>query len=102
MYGRPDVKEPRAIEVINGRAAMIGWMLALQDEITLDHSLMRQVINTRTFTLADGVVKSSTFPAGGLFLIPLTVLVVIAASLAPVLRGRGPHSSTSQLNLSRF
>ena len=33
------------------------------------------------------MVKSSTFPAGGLFLVPLTVLVVIAASLAPTLRG---------------
>ena len=80
-------KEPRAIEIINGRAAMIGWMLALQGEFAHDQSLFRQVINTRTFTLADGVVKSSTFPAVGAFLIPATVLFVLAASLAPVLRG---------------
>jgi hypothetical protein len=80
-------KEPRATEIINGRVAMIGWMLALQGEFTSDQSLFRQVINTRTFTLADGVVKSSTFPAPGMFLIPVTVLLVLAASLAPVLRG---------------
>jgi|AntAceMinimDraft_1070359.scaffolds.fasta_scaffold16500_1 hypothetical protein len=80
-------KEPRAVETINGRVAMIGWMLALQGEFTSDQSLFRQVINTRTFTLADGVEKSSTFPAGGAFLIPLTVLFVLAASLAPILRG---------------
>jgi len=79
-------KEPRSIEIINGRAAMIGWMVALSDELTHDQSLMRQVFNTRTFTLADGVVKTSTMPAEGMFLIPLTVLVVIAASLAPQLR----------------
>ena len=77
-------KEPRAIEIINGRVAMIGWMLALQGEFANDQGLFRQVINTRTFTLADGIVKSSTFPAPGMFLIPVTVL---AASLAPVLRG---------------
>ena len=80
-------KEPRAVEIINGRAAMIGWMLALQNEFSHDQSLFRQVVNTRTFTLADGVVKSSTFPAVGAFLIPATVLLVLAASLAPVLRG---------------
>jgi hypothetical protein len=80
-------KEPRAIETINGRAAMIGWMLALNAEFTNNQSLFRQVINTRSFTLADGVEKSSTFPAGGAFLIPVTVLFVLAASLAPILRG---------------
>jgi len=80
-------KEPRAIEIINGRVAMIGWMLALQGEFANDQGLFRQVINTRTFTLADGVVKSSTFPATGAFLIPVTVLAVLAASLAPTLRG---------------
>ena len=80
-------KEPRAVEMINGRAAMIGWMVALYVEFTKNQSLFHQVINTRTFTLADGVVKSSTFPAPGMFLIPVTVLAVLAASLAPVLRG---------------
>ena len=79
-------KEPRAVEIINGRAAMIGWMAALFAEFSSGQSLTRQVLNTRTFTLADGVVKTSTMPAEGMFLIPVTVLLVIAASLAPQLR----------------
>ena len=79
-------KEPRAVEIINGRVAMIGWMAALVGEFANDQSLTRQVLNTRTFTLADGVVKTSTMPAEGMFLIPVTVLLVIAASLAPQLR----------------
>ena len=62
-------------------------MLALQGEFANDQGLFRRVINTRTFTLADGIVKSSTFPAPRMFLIPVTVLAVLAASLAPVLRG---------------
>ena len=33
------------------------------------------------------MVKTSTMPAAGMFLIPVTVLFVLAASLAPVLRG---------------
>ena len=45
------------------------------------------MLNIRTFTLADGVEKTSTFPAAGGFLIPITVLAVLAASLAPALRG---------------
>jgi hypothetical protein len=84
---RPCWKEPRAVEIINGRAAMIGWMLALSAEITNDQSLTRQVLNTRSFTLADGIEKTSTFPAAGLFLVPVTVFAVLAASLAPALRG---------------
>ena len=79
-------KEPRAVEIINGRVAMLGWMAALYAEISNDQSLTRQVINTRTFTLADGVVKTAAGPAAGVFLVPLVVLVVLAASLAPQLR----------------
>merc|ERR1719199_1038402 len=44
--------------------AMVAFKEPLSNEIINDQSLFRQVINTRTFTLADGVVKSSTFPAG--------------------------------------
>merc|ERR1712100_961555 len=84
--------------------AMIGWMVALYTEIEKNTSLFHQVINTRTFTLADGVVKSSTFPAPGMFLIPVTVLFVLAASLAPVLRGNeesGPFKAESEMTNGR-
>ena len=79
-------KEPRAVEIINGRAAMIGFMAALSSELFDDRSLTRQVINTRTFTLADGLVKTAAGPAAGVFLASLVVLVVLIASLAPQLR----------------
>ena len=91
-------KEPRAVEIINGRVAMIGWMAALFAEFTHDQSLMRQVLNTRTFTLADGVVKTSTMPAEGMFLIPVTVLLVIAASLAPQLNNADENGLEKEPN----
>jgi len=84
-------KEPRAIEVINGRVAMIGWMAALSAEIFDEHSLSRQMFKTRTFTLADGVVDTVTSPAAGLFLIPAVVMAVVAASLAPSLRNNAEN-----------
>lgn len=80
-------KDARSVEVINGRTAMIGWMAALYYEFSTNTSLWHQVFNTRTFTLADGVTKTSTYPAVGLFLVPVTVLVVLGASLAPSLKG---------------
>ena len=42
----------------------------------------------------------TTEPAAGMFLVPVTVLAVLAASLAPALRGRGLHSSTFRLDVS--
>ena len=80
-------KTPRAVEIINGRVAMIGWMLALGAELFDDQSLARQVVNTRTFVLADGVERVTQSPAEGMFLVPLVVLLVVAASIAPQVRG---------------
>ena len=77
-------KEPRAVEIINGRVAMIGWMAALYAEISNDQSLTERVINTRTFTLADGVVILPCPPRRHVP-IPVTVLAVLAAP--GVLRG---------------
>ena len=88
-------KEPRAVEMINGRAAMIGWMVALYVEFTKNQSLFHQVINTRTFTLADGVVKSSTFPAPGMFLIPVTVMAVLAAPSGTTMTSTGRFVDSS-------
>merc|ERR1719261_233090 len=74
-----------AVEVINGRAAMVGWMLALSAEIDRHTSLWGQLFNTRTFTLADGVSRTSTYPGSGFFLVPLV------ASLAPTLKKSSPN-----------
>lgn len=84
-------KDSRAVEIINGRAAMIGWMLALSAELNRSQSLWGQLFNTRTFTLADGVSRTSTYPAAGFFLVPLVVLVALGASLAPTLKKSSPN-----------
>merc|ERR1740127_214633 len=62
---------PTAIEMINGRVAQIGWVAALYTEITQNKSLWGQVFSTRTFTLADGVSDTVTYPGAGLFLAPV-------------------------------
>lgn len=87
-----------AIEMINGRVAQIGWMAALYTEITQNKSLWSQVFSTRTFTLADGVSDTVTYPGAGLFLAPFLGLVVLAASLAPVLKKASPDGVTAPGN----
>eukprot|EP00227_Mantoniella_beaufortii_P011596 CAMPEP_0197574856 /NCGR_PEP_ID=MMETSP1326-20131121/452_1 /TAXON_ID=1155430 /ORGANISM="Genus nov. species nov., Strain RCC2288" /LENGTH=232 /DNA_ID=CAMNT_0043137513 /DNA_START=90 /DNA_END=788 /DNA_ORIENTATION=- len=106
-------KEPRAVEIINGRVAMLGWMAALGAEVFDQHSLSRQMFTSRTFTLADGVIDTVTSPAAGLFLIPAIVMAVLAASLAPVLRNNaenglnevpqdfGPFKASSEMTNGR-
>merc|ERR1719261_1568310 len=73
--------DSRAVEVINGRAAMVGWMLALSAEIDRHTSLWGQLFNTRT----------STYPGSGFFLVPLVVLAALGASLAPTLKKSSPN-----------
>jgi len=87
-----------AVEMINGRVAQIGWMAALYTEITQNKSLWSQVFSTRTFTLADGVSDTVTYPGAGLFLAPFVGLVVLAASLAPVLKKASPDGVTAPGN----
>ena len=87
-----------AVEMINGRVAQIGWMAALYTEITQNKSLWNQVFSTRTFTLADGVSDTVTYPGAGLFLAPFVGLVVLAASLAPVLKKASPDGVTAPGN----
>merc|ERR1712216_334710 len=89
---------PTAIEMINGRVAQIGWMAALYTEITQNKSLWGQVFSTRTFTLADGVSDTVTYPGAGLFLAPFCAVVILAASLAPVLKKSIPDGVTAPGN----
>lgn len=84
-------KDSRAVETINGRAAMIGWTAALYVELTSNTSFMHQLFNERTFTLADGVTRTSTYPAAGFFLVPACVLLTLASSLAPALKKSSPN-----------
>ena len=41
--------------------------------------------------LENGVVRTSTYPASGFFLVPVVVLVALAASLAPALKKSSPN-----------
>ena len=84
-------KDSRAVETINGRAAMIGWTAALYVELTSNTSFMHQLFNERTFTLADGITRTSTYPAAGFFLVPACVILTLASSLAPALKKSSPN-----------
>mmetsp|Transcript_1929 Transcript_1929/g.6741 ORF Transcript_1929/g.6741 Transcript_1929/m.6741 type:complete len:228 (+) Transcript_1929:76-759(+) len=79
-------KDSRAIETLNGRAAMTGFTMALFAELSSNKDLAHQVLNFRTFNMYDGTVIQSTFPSAGAFLVPLVVLAVLAGSLAPKLK----------------
>lgn len=78
---------PRSIEIINGRAAMIGFASALFFEVTKQVSLVQQVFNIRTFTLLDGNQTTTTYPGGGFYLAFVTALAVVAASYIPKAKG---------------
>merc|ERR1711966_147902 len=72
-----------ASEVINGRAAMIGFTAALMAELTSGQSVFSQMYNVR-----DVGVKTLLLPKMGFFLIPATVVLVMMSSFAPQLRGK--------------
>lgn len=72
----------KASEVINGRAAMIGFTAALMAELTSGQSVFSQMWNVR-----DVGVKTLLLPKLGFFLIPATVVVVMLSSFAPQFRG---------------
>lgn len=91
-------KDSRAVEIINGRVAMTAWMMALAAEFSSNTSVMGQVFHSRTFTLADGITRTSTYPAAGFFLIPVVVLGVLAASLAPALKKSSPNGLNEKPN----
>merc|ERR1711874_935630 len=78
---------PRSTEILNGRAAMIGFAAAIWFEVTKGTSLVNQIFNIKTFTLLDGNSTTVTYPGGGFYLAMLTVLVVITASYVPKAKG---------------
>jgi len=72
-----------ASEVINGRAAMVGFTAALLAELSSGQSVFTQMYNVR-----DVGVKTILLPKMGFFLIPATVVLVMMSSFAPQLRGK--------------
>ena len=80
-------KTLRAVEIINGRVAMIGRMLALGAELFDDQSLARQGGEHAHVRPREKENAPTQSPAEGMFPVPLAVLLVAAASIAPQVRG---------------
>jgi len=102
-------KDPRSTEILNGRAAMIGFSAAIWFELTKGTSLVNQVFNVRTFTLLDGNKATSTLPGAGFYLAVVTVFVVVVASYFPKAKGveqngldKEPGSNMNSAQLPRF
>ena len=89
-------KDSRSVEIINGRAAMIGWMLALGAELSSQTSIGHQVFSEHSITLADGVVRTSTYAGTGFYMIVPVALVALFASLAPSMRNSSPNGLSEE------
>ena len=72
---------PESVEMINGRVAQVGWMMALYYEITKNETVWEQVFKTRTFTLIDGTVDTVTYPAAGFFVLQIVAGLIVTGSL---------------------
>lgn len=79
--------DSRSVEILNSRAAMVGWTIAFVNELVKGTPLFGQVFVQKTFAMSNGTV-TETLPSAGLFLVPVVVFFVIAASLAPKLQGQ--------------
>ena len=72
---------PESVEMINGRVAQVGWMMALYYEITKNETVWEQVFKTRTFTLIDGTVDTVTYPTAGFFVLQIVAGLIVTGSL---------------------
>jgi len=72
---------PESVEIINGRVAQVGWMMALYYEITKNETVWEQVFKTRTFTLIDGTVDTVTYPTAGFFVLQIVAGLIVTGSL---------------------
>ena len=72
---------PESVEMINGRVAQVGWIMALYYEITKNETVWNQVFKTRTFTLIDGTVDTVTYPTAGFFVLQIVAGLIVTGSL---------------------
>jgi hypothetical protein len=72
---------PESVEMINGRVAQVGWIMALYYEITKNETVWEQVFKTRTFTLIDGTVDTVTYPTTGFFVLQIVAGLIVTGSL---------------------
>jgi hypothetical protein len=72
---------PESVEMINGRVAQVGWIMALYYEITKNETVWNQVFKTRTFTLIDGTIDTVTYPTAGFFVLQIVAGLIVTGSL---------------------
>ena len=71
----------KSVEMINGRVAQIGWIMALYYEFTKNETVWNQVFKTRTFTLLDGTSDTVTYPTVGFFMLQIVAGLIVTGSL---------------------
>ena len=99
---------PESVEMINGRVAQVGWMMALYYEITKNETVWNQVFKTRTFTLLDGTSDTVTYPTVGFFMLQIVAGLIVTGSLFSKLKSVdeneeiGPFNKEAELNNGRW
>lgn len=99
---------PKSVEMINGRVAQIGWIMALYYEFTKNETVWNQVFKTRTFTLLDGTSDTVTYPTVGFFMLQIVAGLIVTGSLFSKLKyvdeneEIGPFNKEAELNNGRW
>ena len=99
---------PKSVEMINGRVAQIGWIMALYYEFTKNETVWNQVFKTRTFTLLDGTSDTVTYPTVGFFMLQIVAGLIVTGSLLSKLKSVdeneeiGPFNKEAELNNGRW
>ena len=99
---------PESVEMINGRVAQIGWIMALYYEFTKNETVWNQVFKTRTFTLLDGTSDTVTYPTVGFFMLQIVAGLIVTGSLFSKLKSVdenkeiGPFNKEAELNNGRW
>ena len=99
---------PESVEMINGRVAQIGWIMALYYEFTKNETVWNQVFKTRTFTLLDGTSDTVTYLTVGFFMLQIVAGLIVTGSLFSKLKSVdeneeiGPFNKEAELNNGRW
>ena len=99
---------PKSVEMINGRVAQSGWIMALYYEFTKNETVWNQVFKTRTFTLLDGTSDTVTYPTVGFFMLQIVAGLIVTGSLFSKLKSVdeneeiGPFNKEAELNNGRW
>ena len=99
---------PKSVEMINGRVAQIGWIMALYCEFTKNETVWNQVFKTRTFSLLDGTSDTVTYPTVGFFMLQIVAGLIVTGSLFSKLKSVdeneeiGPFNKEAELNNGRW